>query len=57
MAAPESLDGSSPPPPPLVAPVAAKKYGVTKPISVAGPTEVDLQRNTELEKVGFFFKF
>lgn len=52
MAGPESLDGSSPPP---VAPVTAKKYGVTKPISVAGPTEVDFQRNTELEKVGFFF--
>lgn len=52
MAGPESLDGSSPPPP---APVTGKKYGVTKPISVAGPTEVDFQRNTDLEKVGFFF--
>ncbi|KAI8531029.1 hypothetical protein RHMOL_Rhmol11G0106100 [Rhododendron molle] len=48
MAGPESLDGSSPPP---AAPVTAKKYGVTKPISVAGPTEVDFQRNTELEKL------
>ncbi|XP_024930545.3 nuclear poly(A) polymerase 4 isoform X2 [Ziziphus jujuba] len=28
----------------------AKKYGITKPISVAGPTEADLQRNIELEK-------
>lgn len=33
----------------------AKKYGITKPISVAGPTEADLQRNIELEKVRFFF--
>ncbi|XP_057479009.1 nuclear poly(A) polymerase 4-like isoform X2 [Actinidia eriantha] len=41
----ESLDGSSP-----QQPVAAKKYGVTKPISIAGPTEGDLQRNAELEK-------
>ncbi|KAF7127702.1 hypothetical protein RHSIM_Rhsim11G0049600 [Rhododendron simsii] len=48
MAGPESLDGSSPPAPALVT---AKKYGVTKPISVAGPTEVDFQRNTELEKL------
>ncbi|KAG5524787.1 hypothetical protein RHGRI_031449 [Rhododendron griersonianum] len=48
MAGPESLDGSSPAP---AAPVTAKKYGVTKPISVAGPTEVDFQRNTELEKL------
>ncbi|KAL6334901.1 hypothetical protein AAG906_023706 [Vitis piasezkii] len=27
-----------------------KQYGVTKPISVAGPTEVDIQRSLELEK-------
>ncbi|XP_020575154.1 nuclear poly(A) polymerase 4-like [Phalaenopsis equestris] len=27
-----------------------KQYGVTKPISVAGPTETDLQRSAELEK-------
>ncbi|GAY56406.1 hypothetical protein CUMW_171690 [Citrus unshiu] len=33
---------SSPPPP--------KQYGVTKPISMAGPTEADMQRNRELEK-------
>ncbi|EXB60284.1 Poly(A) polymerase [Morus notabilis] len=35
-----SLNGSSP----------AKKYGITKPISFAGPTDADLQRNVELEK-------
>ncbi|XP_058115450.1 nuclear poly(A) polymerase 4-like isoform X2 [Magnolia sinica] len=29
---------------------AAKQYGVTKPISVAGPSEADLQRSLELEK-------
>jgi poly(A) polymerase len=29
----------------------AAKYGITKPISLARPTEVDLQRNMELEKV------
>ncbi|XVF35394.1 hypothetical protein REPUB_Repub18cG0141900 [Reevesia pubescens] len=28
----------------------SKKYGITKPISVAGPSEADSQRNTELEK-------
>ncbi|XWS17681.1 hypothetical protein CRYUN_Cryun33cG0088300 [Craigia yunnanensis] len=27
-----------------------KKYGITKPISLAGPNEADIQRNTELEK-------
>ncbi|KAJ9692236.1 hypothetical protein PVL29_011349 [Vitis rotundifolia] len=27
-----------------------KQYGVTKPISVAGPTEADIQRSLELEK-------
>ncbi|OMO86631.1 hypothetical protein COLO4_21002 [Corchorus olitorius] len=27
-----------------------KKYGITKPISLAGPSEVDIQRNKELEK-------
>ena len=45
----ESLDGSS-----LQLPVAANKYGVTKPISLAGPTEADFQRNAELEKVDVF---
>ncbi|KAJ8756108.1 hypothetical protein K2173_024655 [Erythroxylum novogranatense] len=38
---PEGLSGSAPPP---------KQFGVTKPISVAGPTEVDAQRSRELEK-------
>lgn len=45
MAAPESLDDSPPPPP-----VTAKKYGVTKPISLAGPSEADFIRNAELAK-------
>lgn len=38
--------------------VVAKQYGVTKPISKAGPTEADVQRTVELEKVcavDFFF--
>lgn len=38
--------------------VVAKQYGVTKPISTAGPTEADVQRTVELEKVcavDFFF--
>ncbi|XP_059657131.1 nuclear poly(A) polymerase 4-like isoform X2 [Cornus florida] len=38
---------SSPTPP---QPAAAKEYGVTKPISLAGPTEADLHRNAELKK-------
>lgn len=29
----------------------SKKYGITKPISLAGPTEADTHRNMELEKV------
>ncbi|GLJ30501.1 hypothetical protein SUGI_0603650 [Cryptomeria japonica] len=29
----------------------AKKYGVTKPISMSGPSDSDLQRNLDLEKV------
>ncbi|PON71368.1 Poly(A) polymerase [Trema orientale] len=41
MAGSESPNGSSP---------AAKMYGITNPISVAGPTDADLQRNVELEK-------
>ncbi|GAB2275797.1 hypothetical protein Dimus_010547 [Dionaea muscipula] len=28
-----------------------RKYGITKPISLAGPTDADLQRNSELEKL------
>lgn len=31
-----------------------KKYGVTMPLSLAGPSEADLQRNAALEKVVFF---
>ncbi|KAL7164503.1 hypothetical protein ACSBR2_040414 [Camellia fascicularis] len=31
-------------------PAAEKKYDVTKPISLAGPTEADFQQNAELEK-------
>ncbi|XP_049397781.1 nuclear poly(A) polymerase 4 isoform X5 [Solanum stenotomum] len=42
MVSSESLSESASPPP--------KKYGVTKPLSLAGPTEADLQRNAELEK-------
>ncbi|XP_010314828.2 nuclear poly(A) polymerase 4 isoform X1 [Solanum lycopersicum] len=42
MVSSESLSESVAPPP--------KKYGVTKPLSLAGPTETDLQRNAELEK-------
>ena len=30
---------------------AAKQYGVTKPISMAGPTKTDRQRSKELDKV------
>jgi hypothetical protein len=46
MVGPESPNGSTPQP-------AAKKYGITKPISIAGPTEADLQRNMDMEKVNF----
>ncbi|KAK6772993.1 hypothetical protein RDI58_028231 [Solanum bulbocastanum] len=42
MVSSESLSESAAPP---------MKYGVTKPLSLAGPTEADLQRNAELEKV------
>lgn len=37
------------------APQPARNNGVTKPISLAGPTDADIQRNIELEKVFFFF--
>lgn len=33
---------------------APRHYGVTKPISIAGPSDVDLQRSVELEKVCTF---
>ncbi|KAH0646652.1 hypothetical protein KY284_034536 [Solanum tuberosum] len=41
----------TPPPPPAAAEAAPppKKQGVTKPLSLAGPTEADLQRNEALE--------
>ena len=44
-----SSEGMSGSPPPVAAPVT--QYGVTKPISMAGPTEVDIQRSRDLEKV------
>lgn len=34
---------------------APKQYGVTKPLSTAGPTEVDLQRSADLERVRLQF--
>ncbi|CAA6660975.1 unnamed protein product [Spirodela intermedia] len=42
MVSSEAFDGTSP--------QMMKQYGVTKPISVAGPTEVDIQKSVELEK-------
>nr|GMD48861.1 nuclear poly(A) polymerase 4-like isoform X3 [Ipomoea batatas] len=39
----ETSLASAPPPPP-------KQYGLTKPLSLSGPSEADLQRNAELEK-------
>jgi hypothetical protein len=33
------------------------EVGITKPISLAGPTKADLQRNMELEKVKIFSDF
>lgn len=32
-----------------------KQYGVTKPISMSGPMDADIQRSRELEKVSLFF--
>ncbi|CAL0322065.1 unnamed protein product [Lupinus luteus] len=43
MGSPKGLGSSSPPSP-------AKEYAVTKPISMAGPTPADIQRNFELKK-------
>jgi hypothetical protein len=43
MVSSEGLSGSPAP--------AAKQYGITKPISVSGPTDADRQRSRELEKV------
>ncbi|KAJ7951595.1 nuclear poly(a) polymerase [Quillaja saponaria] len=45
MVSSERLASSSRPPQ-----VATKQYGVTKPISMAGPTGADIQRSLELEK-------
>ncbi|KAI6671865.1 hypothetical protein NL676_006750 [Syzygium grande] len=45
--------GASPPPAPATstaAAAAARQFGVTKPISVLGPNEADVQRSMELEK-------
>ena len=49
-----SLEGlsASPAPPVVTAMVAVvKKYDVTEPISMAGPTRADRQRSRDLEKV------
>ncbi|CAB4303008.1 unnamed protein product [Prunus armeniaca] len=42
-----TLIAPPPPPPPQAS---ARQYGVTRPISTAGPTEADIQINIELEK-------
>ncbi|XP_047251308.1 nuclear poly(A) polymerase 4 isoform X10 [Capsicum annuum] len=44
------VDSESLTPPPAEAAPPPKKYGVTKPLSLAGPTDADLQRNATLEK-------
>jgi len=46
------IGGSTPPLPPPPQQEQANKDRFTKPISIAGPTEADLNRNIELEKVG-----
>jgi hypothetical protein len=38
--------------PPLNSP---KSYGITKPLSLAGPSSADIKRNVELEKVKLCF--
>lgn len=35
----------------MVGTQALKSYGITKPLSVSGPSAADLKRNLELEKV------
>lgn len=35
----------------MVGTQAMKSYGITKPLSVSGPSAADLKRNLELEKV------
>lgn len=32
-----------------------KSYGITKPLSLAGPSAADIKRNVELEKVSLVF--
>lgn len=44
----DSMASSSDPP---------KQYGITKPLSLLGPVEADLQRTAELEKVRNCFSF
>lgn len=51
----DSPNGGSTPPPPQQE--QANKDRFTKPISIAGPTEADLNRNTELEKVSSFIVY
>ena len=36
---------------------APRQYGITKPLSLLGPVEADLQRTAELEKVRNCFSF
>lgn len=47
-------DTSSVSPPEKTPAASPKQYGVTKPLSRAGPTEADIQRTKELEKVCVF---
>jgi len=49
--------GSTSPLPPPPQQEQPNKDRFTKPISIAGPTEADLNRNTELEKVGSFIVY
>ena len=48
MAVSDSPSGGSTPPQQEQQP---NKYAFTKPLSLAGPTDADLQRNNELDKV------
>lgn len=36
---------------------ALKSYGITKPLSIAGPSPADVKRNIELEKVSVVLCF
>jgi len=47
MAVSDSPSGASTPP----QQEQTNKYGFTKPLSLAGPTDADLHRNNDLEKV------